>query len=1296
MHRTLNGLRDKGFALPTVLIASVVLLTVLAVSVSATATVRTTLKNQYYAQLAQVAGEAGVAYAKACLAANGNVPQWTNAKPLTPATDCSGNLLLGAQVKALIVAGGGSGGGSTGGGGGAGGVIENNAVDISVTNYNVSVGNGGASVGQQTVGNNGGNSSFNGITATGGGGGGWSGPSAGGGGRNGGSGGGGQNYYGSYAGGTGIAGQGFAGAGGGVTNGGGGGGAGGPGIVSNTANVGGIGGPGVISSITGASLYYGGGGGGGYGGAGGAGGGANSAYGDSTGRPGTANTGGGGSGGWAHSGGVGGAGGSGIVVISHPANSGTDASITGAGNTKTTVGPNIVYKFITSGNFNVTSASSGVCPTDPRCAVTVNGNVRSSFTIGLPSLNSEGKAVAIPNNGYVDILRTSNGSIWRTYRQPAVQVSVVPDLCSAATTSAQGWANSVLTTTQDSFAPLSSAQTISVNASGVLNAGPIFFRKDFAITSAGNYKLDILTASSADKAEMFVGGDKIATSLGSFASGSTYFDVGCQSVVVELTNNTIVPKATRFTASIQKQSGGGNVIGTDESWRVSAGTAAHFSSTNFYAAPSLWKPVRKHNQPGWADNLSAEGITTTATSGVGYAFFIDKRTISVSVDTPIRTAFACTFSCQLYLDGKLVGSGGPSAVSNYYLTLPPGDHKLAMKQYGNGAGPYFYFSAFRSSDNAVLSQSDLNWLTSDTYVTDQDINSYNANFLPQPNQFGTGTVSVLVVGGGGGGGTGMGGGGGGGGVVTNTAYTAAGIVNVVVGNGGSGAPTGAAGAARGKNGEDSSFGNIVAIGGGGGGSDYSTNGSPPSSGASGGGVAGAVQTTPALGILGQGNRGGLANGNYYPGGGGGAGGIGTTGASGQPAHGGIGVANNILGTNYYWGGGGGGSGYTAIGGNGGNGGGGGGAVGTTSGGAGYNPGSSGGGGTTVAITNRPGGDGGANTGGGGGGGSHHNSNNYGGNGGSGIVIVSYPTASGMSASGGIVTTNGANTVHTFTSSGQFVIGKTAPVDTVMAAGGGGGGANHGGGGGGGGVVEVLASRVTAQSYVVVVGNGGVGATGTATGGNGGNSSFNGITAIGGGGGGARITTGVVSVPTVGGSGGGGAGTIDGTTGVAGVGRPGIPGQGNAGGGGSSDATAGQGGGGGGAATAGGAGTGASGTGISGAGGAGRLVSLGGYSTYLGGGGSGGRWAAGSVGAAGIGGGGTGGATPAAGTAGQVNTGGGGGGSGNNGGGAGGSGIVGISYTTGTMYATGGEITVYGNKTLHTFRSTGVFTVISIP
>lgn len=86
---------SRGFALPTILIASIVMLLVLLASVTSTTAVRTAMKDQYYVQLAQVAGEAGVAYAQACLDANARVPSWSAAKPLTSSTDCSGNPLSG-------------------------------------------------------------------------------------------------------------------------------------------------------------------------------------------------------------------------------------------------------------------------------------------------------------------------------------------------------------------------------------------------------------------------------------------------------------------------------------------------------------------------------------------------------------------------------------------------------------------------------------------------------------------------------------------------------------------------------------------------------------------------------------------------------------------------------------------------------------------------------------------------------------------------------------------------------------------------------------------------------------------------------------------------------------------------------------------------------------------------------------------------------------------------------------------------------------------------------------------------
>jgi len=244
------------------------------------------------------------------------------------------------------------------------------------------------------------------------------------------------------------------------------------------------------------------------------------------------------------------------------------------------------------------------------------------------------------------------------------------------------------------------------------------------------------------------------------------------------------------------------------------------------------------------------------------------------------------------------------------------------------------------------------------------------------------TASYLVVAGGGGGGQG---GGGAGGLLTSSTTIYSGATYVVTVGGGGAALT---------NGSDSSFSGtglttLTAIGGGKGGTGGSVNGS---SGGSGGG--GQYGGTGGAGTSGQGFAGGAGGGasvNYPSGGGGGAGAVGQTPASSSAngGNGGIGVQSSISGTaTYYAGGGGGGSDGTA--GTGGNGGGANGTVNTTP--AGATP----------------------NTGGGGGG---RNNTTPAGAGGSGIVIISY--AGSQAFNGGLVTTSGGNTIHTFTSTGAL-------------------------------------------------------------------------------------------------------------------------------------------------------------------------------------------------------------------------------------------------------------------------------------
>lgn len=79
-----------GFALPTVVISSLMLMMVLIVAVSATMTIRTGLYAQYYNKLAQEAAESGVEVAESCLLESDYSVTWSTASPLRPSSNCKG------------------------------------------------------------------------------------------------------------------------------------------------------------------------------------------------------------------------------------------------------------------------------------------------------------------------------------------------------------------------------------------------------------------------------------------------------------------------------------------------------------------------------------------------------------------------------------------------------------------------------------------------------------------------------------------------------------------------------------------------------------------------------------------------------------------------------------------------------------------------------------------------------------------------------------------------------------------------------------------------------------------------------------------------------------------------------------------------------------------------------------------------------------------------------------------------------------------------------------------------------
>ena len=284
-------------------------------------------------------------------------------------------------------------------------------------------------------------------------------------------------------------------------------------------------------------------------------------------------------------------------------------------------------------------------------------------------------------------------------------------------------------------------------------------------------------------------------------------------------------------------------------------------------------------------------------------------------------------------------------------------------------------------------------------------------------------------------------------------------------------------------------------------------------------------------------------------------------------------------------------------------------------------------------------------------------------------------ASGKYYSGAVAATGGTKTqvtisstvydLFTFTEDGTLTSGAAANVDILVVGGGGSGGKNIGGGGGAGGLVYKPAQAITASSYGITIGGGGVYTAPSGPGNNGGDSVFdtagvtNTLTGKGGGAGGGHAPPASGVVGGSGGADGGGSGSAAAANQASQPGDSGTYGFGNAGAEGvGSPYAAGGGGGAGGAGVAGvnspsqKGGDGGVGKDYSGTFGTGV-----GASGWFAGGGGGSVEPAAPVGAGGTGGGGAGSTYPGTGTDGTANTGGGGGGTTTTLGATGGSGVV---------------------------------------
>ena len=405
-----------------------------------------------------------------------------------------------------------------------------------------------------------------------------------------------------------------------------------------------------------------------------------------------------------------------------------------------------------------------------------------------------------------------------------------------------------------------------------------------------------------------------------------------------------------------------------------AGVSTIVSTSAEYRDPSAWY------------HLMVVADTTQATAANRVKLYVNGSEI-----TALRTASYPSQNADMFINNNIA----------HYL----GNDAGSTNRYFDG-----YMTEVNFVDGQALDADDFGETDTTTGVwkPKEYTGTYGTNgfYLPMNGSKEAYTADYLVIAGGGGGGASYGGGGGAGGYQTSTATLAISTTyTITVGGGGAGSTSSALRGTQGSNSVLSGTGitTITSTGGGGGGSANDSSGQiiGGNGGSGGGGAAnatgGTVTTAGGTGTSGQGNNGGSGSTDSLTyrgaGGGGGASAVGANGNSSSGGNGGAGTASSITGSSVTYAGGGGGGAAAISAGTGGTGGG----------GAGTNSGS----GTAGTV----------NTGGGGGGAAANN----GGSGGSGIVILRMPTANytGTTTGSPTVTTDGSDTILTYTSSGTY-------------------------------------------------------------------------------------------------------------------------------------------------------------------------------------------------------------------------------------------------------------------------------------
>ncbi len=422
---------------------------------------------------------------------------------------------------------------------------------------------------------------------------------------------------------------------------------------------------------------------------------------------------------------------------------------------------NGIPKWSASAPLMVNTDCSGVVQTnclassvDPACAVAVNSNVTSEFSVAYPTTDSStGKATNIPSTGIVNILRTSSVGTdaipWRTYKQTTFLSLVPVSQCSPNNPATLGWTNAVIASAPTAVG----GPAIITLATGNLNPGPIFYRKDFMITQAGAY---VLTASADDHSEVSIDGQVVLTTPDHNGTSIT-LTAGCHTASAKAMNYGMNPSASNFRFELIQVGPGTDAMVSDTSWRVTTGSTVHFSSPNYYqdpnswaldrdfgvysntslpwgGAPSTWATVSGDSNSHYISTVNSQSGTNYP--GSSYTWLRNPTGFTLTSPTQVKVSAYCDDVCDVYLDGNLVytsDSAHGSAFLSTTITIQPGQHTFGIRLYNasNANVGAALFAAVRVSDGSVLMRSDASWYTALFWTTTpNDYFSYDASFVP--------------------------------------------------------------------------------------------------------------------------------------------------------------------------------------------------------------------------------------------------------------------------------------------------------------------------------------------------------------------------------------------------------------------------------------------------------------------------------------------------------------------------------------------------------------------------------------